>query len=57
MMINTEYENLVCPDCGNNNKSDFDIIIDFGEDIGEIKFGCRICFETFIYAYYELEEN
>jgi len=56
-MINTEYENLVCPDCGNNNKSDFDIIIDFGEDIGEIKFGCRICFETFIYAYYELEEN
>ncbi len=55
MNINTEYENIVCPDCGNNEKSKFDIIMDFGEEISEVKFGCRECFEMFILTYEELE--
>lgn len=57
MEINTIYANLVCPDCGNNEKNSFDIIIDFGEEISEIKFGCKICFETFLMLYDELKEK
>ncbi len=54
--VNTEYKNIVCPDCGNNDESTFDIIIDFGEEISEVKFGCKKCFEMFILTYYELQD-
>jgi len=54
--VNREYKNIVCPDCGNNNESRFHIIIDFGEEISEVKFGCMVCYEMFILTYYELED-
>ncbi len=57
MEINTKYKNIVCPDCGNKDKNQFDIIIDFDEEIGEVKFGCRKCFEMFILTYKELENK
>ncbi len=56
MEINTEYKNLVCPDCGNKDNNKFDVIIDFGEEISEVKFGCKLCFEMFILSYDELED-
>jgi len=52
-----DFKNVVCPDCGNRDKKNFDIIIDFGEEIKEVKFGCKICFEMFIYTYDELDED
>lgn len=55
MKINTEYKNLKCPDCGSNEDKAFDIIIDFGEEIREIKFGCQKCYEMFIVTYDEVE--
>jgi len=55
MEINTKYKNLVCPDCGNKDDNTFDVIIDFGGDIGEVKFGCSKCHEMFILSYDEIE--
>jgi hypothetical protein len=57
MDINTEYKNVICPDCGNNNQIRFHVIIDFGEEFGEVKFGCMECYEMFILSYNELEKT
>lgn len=55
MEVNTEYKNLICPDCGNKEHTKFDIIMDFGEEISEIKFGCKVCYEMILMSYEELE--
>lgn len=54
MKLNDEFENLVCPDCGNTKQDTFDIVADFGDEICEIRFGCTKCYEWFIMSYDEL---
>lgn len=53
-MSNIENK-IKCSDCKNEDLQLIDVIIDFGSEIGEVKFGCKKCFEMFILTYEELE--